>query len=158
MLNEVLVYLNNYFFEYSSGAKKYSYSKDIAFTSTGTMTGDFTDTFLAGEYVLIENTRLNDGVYKISAIDDTTITIDATLDLTIDTEASITTTITKCYIPKDLLAIIAEIKTYNTNVTDGVSSESQGNRSISYSANGTASSGWQNAFGSRLAKYRKVRW
>lgn len=158
MLNAVLKYLNNYFFQYSNGTKKYTFTKDTTFTTNDTLAGDFTDTFIAGEYILVEGTRLNDGVYLISSITDSEITIDATLDRTIKTEAEVSTTLTKLYIPDDLLDIIAEIKTYNTNVTDGVSSESQGNRSISYSSDGTGSSGWKNAFASKLSTYKKLRW
>jgi len=154
MLNSVLEYLNNYFFKYTSTAKEYSYAKDITFTTNNTMAGDFTDTFLVGEYVLVEGSRINDGVYLISAIDDTTITIDATVDLTIDTEPQIDCTITKLFIPKQLISLIAEIKDYNTNVTTGIASESQGNRSVSYGG----SSGWKSAFSNQLSVYKKLRW
>ena len=159
MLNEVLEYLNNYFFKYTLGVKNYSYSKDVTFTTNTLTATDFSDTFVVGEYILIEGTRLNDGVYKISAIDGTSITIDATLDITIVAEAEVSTTLTKCYIPKDLVALIAEIKTYNTNTTDGIASESQGNRSVTYTTSGSdGASGWQGAIASRLSKYRKCRW
>ena len=161
MLNETLEYLNNYFFEYTSGNsatvkyKNYAYSKALTFTSADTIEGDFTDTFIVGEYIYIENSRLNDGVYLISAIDDTSITIDTTIDITVSTEAEVTCLITKCYIPKQLVSLIAEIKTYNTDSTTGVASESQGNRSVSYT---DGSSEWQNAFKGRLSAYKKLRW
>lgn len=154
MLNQVLKYLNRWFYRLSNGLPEYSFSKDCTFTTANKIEADFASTFLVGEYVKIEGSRLNDGVYKISAIDAISLTIDATVDLTITTEPEITCTLTKLDIPKELIALIAEIKTYNTNVTDGVASESQGSRSISY---GTQS-GWQGAFKSRLSQYRKVRW
>lgn len=160
MLNEVLEYLNNYFIEYTSGAKNYSYTKDVTFTTNDTLTAtDFSDTYIIGEYILIEGTRINDGVYKVSDIDATTINIDTGVDYTIDAEPEVSTTLTKCYIPKDLLALVEEISTYNANVTDGLTSESQGQRTVNF-ANGSSggSSGWQGAFASRLSKYRKMRW
>lgn len=158
MLNEVIEYLNNYFFKYTLGITTYSYTRDLTFTTNNTIEADFTDTFLVGEYILIEGTRLNDGIYKISAIDTTSITIDATLDITISAEAEISAEITKLFIPKELIATIAEIKTYNTTTTDGIASESQGTRSVSYATSTNGSSGWQNAFKSRLARYKKLRW
>lgn len=154
MLNEVLNDLNNYFFQYTLGLKKNSYSKDVTFTATDTMEADFTDTFIVGEYVLIEGSRLNDGVYLISAIDDTSITIDTTVDITISTEAEISCTITKLYIPKSFIALLAEIKAFNSGSTTGLSSESQGSRSISYSGD----SSWKMAFKNRLSQYRKLGW
>ena len=155
MLNAVLKYLNNYFFEYTLGAKNYTFSKDVTFTTNTLTATSFADTFLAGEYVLIEGTRLNDGVYLISTIDATTITIDSTLDLTISAEPEITTTLTKLYIPKELLSLIVTIKTFNANSGSGIASESQGNRSVSY-ANGSGD--WKTAFSPQLSTYRKLRW
>ena len=160
MLNEVIEYLNNYFFKYTLGVKNYTYTKDVTFTATGTLAAtDFSSTFVVGEYILIENTRLNDGIYLITAIDATTITVDATLDIAITSEAEVEATLTKLYIPKQLIALIADIKTYNTNTTDGVVSESQGNRSVTYgTSSGGGASGWQSAFKNRLERYKKLRW
>lgn len=159
MLNEVLEYLNNYFYKYTLGVANYTFTKDVTFTTNTLTASDFSDTFVAGEYIKIEGTRLNDGVYKISAVDATTITVDGTLDIAIESEAEVETTLTKCYIPKDLISLIAEIKTYNTNTTDGIVSERQGERSVTYGTSSSGgSTGWQNAFASRLSKYRKLRW
>lgn len=155
MLNEVIKEINNYFLEYSNGVLSNSYTVDSTFTATGTIEGDFTDTFIAGEYILIQGTRLNDGIYLISAIDDTSITIDADLDIVLSTEAEVETTLTKLYIPKSLIALIAEIKTFNSSTTAGISSESQGSRSISYE---NGSSTWTSAFSGRLSAYKKLKW
>ena len=155
MLNAVLREINNYFFEYSSGSKQFSYSKDVTFTTNNTLiASDFSDTFIVGEYILIENSRINNGVFLITAIDGTTITIDATLDLTITTEPERSVTLTKCFIPGELLALIEDVKTYDTNITTGLASESQGNRSVSYGD----SSGWKKAFSSDLSIYKRLRW
>ena len=124
MLNEVIKYLNNYFFQYTLGTLNYSYSKDVEFTSNDTLSGDFEDTFLVGEYILVQGSRVNDGIYLISAIDNTSITIDTTVDITITTEPETSVTITKLYIPKDLISLIAEIKAFNTSFSDGIASES----------------------------------
>lgn len=155
MLNSVLREINNYFFEYTLGVKDFSYTKDVTFTGTDTLTAsDFSDTFIVGEYILIEDSRVNNGVYLITAIDGTTITIDTTLDLTITTEPEREVTLTKCFIPGELLALVEDIKTYDTNITTGLTSESQGNRSVSYGD----SSGWKKAFTSDLSIYKRLRW
>ena len=158
MLNAVLKSLNNYFIKYTNGSANYSYTKDVTFTSNNTITAvtasDFADTYIVGEYILIENTRINDGVYLISAITDDAITVDATLDITISTEGEVEATMTKCYIPDELIDLITEIKTYNSSTTEGIASESQGSRSVSYNGQ----SGWLNAFNSRLSVYKKLRW
>lgn len=155
MLNEVLTSLKNNFYRYTNGVLNYSYTKDLTFTaSSGKVAGAFTSTFLVGEYIRISDSRLNDGVYLISAISTTEITIDTTLDTTFTDEAEIECIITKIYIPNDLVALIAEIKTYNTNNTSGLQLERQGNREIRYAK----SSGWKDVFLNRLSKYRKLNW
>ena len=155
MLNAVLKELNNYFKKYTLGVANYTFSKDVTFTSNDTLTAtSFADTFIVGEYILIEDSRVNDGVYKISAIDGTTITIDTTIDFTITTEAEVTVSLTKLYIPSDVIELIDEIKTCNTNNEDGITSESQGSRSVSFDGGFS----WKKAFSQRLSTYRKVRW
>jgi len=160
MLNAVIKYLNNPFFKYTNGVPNYQYTVDSTFTATDTITGTFTDTFIVGEYILINGTRINDGVYLITANDGTSLTIDATLDIAISTESTaVATTYTKMYIPDEVIALIAEITSYNSNVIDGVVSEKQGERSITYgTSSGGGTTGWQSAFGARLSTYRKLRW
>lgn len=149
MVGQVLRYLNDYFIRYYCGVRQYSYTKDATFSSDTISATSFDDTFLAGEYIKIYGSRLNDGVYKITEANTDNIVLDATLT----TEEEISVELTKCFIPIDLLEIIEEIDTYNSNVTDGISSESQGNRSVSY-----VGSGWKQAFQARLAPFKKVRW
>ena len=148
MLNEVLTQLNNYFIGDTI------HEADVTFTTPDTLEGVFTDTFQAGQYILISGSALNDGVYKISAITDTTITIDATVDIVVTSESEVIVSLTQCTIPKSLIAVIDDISTYATNTQDGLASESQGSRSVSY--NGGSS--WAVAFTDRLSPYRKLRW
>jgi len=154
MLNALLRELNNYFYRYTNGAKQYSFTIDCTFTSTNTIEGDFTDTFLVGEYIQVCDSRLNDAVYKIATISTTELTIDTTLDCLISTEPELACSVTKLFIPCDVIDLADEITDYNTNVTDGIASESQGNRSISYGS----TSGWKNAFSTRISTYRRTRW
>lgn len=153
MLNEILNYLNNYFQD-----NDYSYTIDCTFTGNDTIEGDFADTFLVGEYIRIRDTRLNDGVYLISAIDDTSITIDTTVDYIIRTEAEVSTRLVKADIPRDFISLVSDIETYNTNnTTAGATSESIDDYSVSYDSD-TISGGWQGAFKGKLARFKKMRW
>lgn len=154
MINEVLTHLNNYFYKYTLGTRNFAYTKDMTFTGTDTIAGAFTDTFIVGEYVKIENSRLNDGVYLITANGGTTLTIDASLDIAISTEAEISCIITKLYIPKHLVALIADIKTYEATANNGVMREKQGSREIDYASDST----WNSVFAKRLSKYKKLGW
>lgn len=149
MLNEVLNYLNNYFQDLD-----YSFQTDCAFTADDTIAGDFTDTFIVGEYIRIRDTRLNDGVYLIKTITDSEITIDATVDQKIRAEPEISTRLTKASIPPYLITLIGEIKTYNDSGIIPVASESQGNRSVSY----VKDSSWKSVFSNQLTTYKKLRW
>lgn len=159
MLNAVLRELNNYFIRYVNGVLQFNFSIDITFTASDTLTGDFTDTFISGEYILIQGSRVNDGVYKINTISATELKIDAAVDILIENESEVTCSVTKLYIPEDLIQLIDKIDMYNTNVTTGISSESQGSRSVSYgTSGGGSSSGWKDAFNSQLSTYKKLRW
>lgn len=167
MLNAVLNELNNFFFRFSSnitntnfpvGNIQFQFSVAAAFTSPDTILGDFTDTYISGEYILIEGSRLNDGVYLISAIDTSSVTIDTTVDFLISTEPEVTCTFTKLFIPQDVVQLIDDIDTFNTSFTEGVSSESQGNRSVTYTTSVNGGTGWVNAFNTRLNVYKKLRW
>ena len=58
-------------------------------------------------------------------------------------------------IPDSLLQLVKQIEQFNKDNPNGVSSESLGDYSVSYSAkDGVAS--WQAAFSSQLANYRSV--
>lgn len=151
MINAILNYLNNYFEDYD-----YIYQVDATFTSNDTITGIFTDTLLAGEWFKLSGTRLNDGIYLISEIDDDTITIDTTYDKTISTESEVEdATFIKVAIPSELVALTATINTYNSNAQDGIASESQGSRSVTYASGGSS---WMDVFASKLSQWRKLRW
>ena len=170
MLNTTLDYLANYFTEpnrkfynyqtYLTTTQRYIYEYPIqaTFTATDTISGDFEDTFLVGEYIKIEGSRLNDGVFKIAAIDNTTLTIDTNFDQLIKTETEISVAMIKCFIPESLTDLIAEIKTYtDSHTVDGVKSESIDDYSITYTDE-AGKSGWQGVFKGRLAQYKRVRW
>lgn len=151
MLNAVLKYLNNYF---SEDTEPVTY--DLTFIADGTISADFSEsTIISGQYVRICGTKLNDGVYKVTAKDDSSLTIAETYDFKILTEAEITGTVQVLDIPRDLIAVIDDVTTYDATSTDGIASESQGARSITYAGDG--GSGWKGIFQSKLSTYRRVR-
>ena len=150
MINAVLNYINNRFLNYS-----YQSLIDSTFTAPDTIDGVFTDTFMVGEWVDISGTRLNDGIYLVSAIDDSSMTVSTGYDKLITTEELAEDVLyRKLDIPAQLITIIADIATYQASESIGIASESQGNTSITYAS----SSGWQGAFTSKLSQWRKLRW
>ena len=154
MLNEVLKEINNYFPWKGFDGTVHLYTVDIIFTATDTMTGDFEDTYMVGEYVKVSGSRLNNGVFKISAITDTTITIDTTVDQIIKEEEEIIVDVVKVAIPDELVAIINDIETYDSQAKDGLQAESQADRSVTYSKGSSGT----DVFRSKLAKWNKVKW
>jgi len=145
MLENVLEYLNNFFIN-----SRYS----VIDIETDGVTGVFdTDDFIATQYVSIDGTKVNDGVYKILSVTSTKLTLDATM---------IAETPKNCIlwglaVPKIVVDLTAEISTYDGASTKGIKSESQGNRSVSYGTSlSGGSSDWQSVFGSSLAPYRQL--
>ncbi|MHA1302990.1 MAG: hypothetical protein ACTSPI_04735 [Candidatus Heimdallarchaeaceae archaeon] len=147
------IYVNENYWLYNQ-QYLYQYSRDIEFTTTNTLTGDFADTYLAGEYIRIQGSRLNDGIYLIDTINDTTITIDATIDQIIRTEPEIGIVLIKAHIPQDLITLISEIKTYNSTGIIPIAGESQGNRSVTYAKD----SSWKSVYNGQLSIYKKLGW
>ena len=165
MLNKVLRYLNNYFMNtklVQTGTgfiydRQYEYNKEISFTATDTINGDFEGTYIAGEYVRIQGSRINDGVYKVSANNNTSLTIDTDIKA-VKTEGAVSVLISKCYIPDELIDLVSDISSWvDNNSVDGVASESIDDYSITYDSN-TSSGGWQGAFQGKLSQYKKLRW
>ena len=151
MLNATLKYLQNYF---STNTDAYPY--DLTFTATDTIASDFSESsIIAGQYIQVDGTLLNNGVYKVLTKSDTEITVSEVYDYSILTEAEVEdASMQVLEIPRDLIAIIDDITTYDATSTDGVASESQGGRSISYANSG--GSGWQGIYDSKLSAYRKL--
>lgn len=140
MLEPVLREIRNYYF-----AEK---PVEALGVTEGVVLAD-TDVFEEGQYVYIYKHQTLTGVYKLASIDEAGLRID---DLP-DTDKAF-----KVYplaIPKDLLDLASKIEQFNKDNPNGVSSESLGDYSVSYSAkDGVAS--WQAAFNSQLASYRCV--
>ena len=140
MLSELLQYLKRWYVCTLE-------TKEFDIVADG-IEGDFTETYLVGQYISIDGSVLNDGVYKLTEVTASKLTVEETLL----PESVNTIYLWALAIPRDIISLSETIKTYVDGSTDGVSSESQGNRSVSYG--GTSS--WTSVFSSRLSSYRSV--
>jgi len=132
MLTAVLENLNNYFIK--------TYERQSIVFDGSTILGTDND-YLVGQYICIDKSILNDGVYKVTGI--SPLTVDADL---LDEEVI-------CYIfglaiPKTIIDLFAKINMDN----EGIKSESQGNRSVTYDNN----SSWAMKYNSMLGMYRRI--
>lgn len=136
MLYEIMRYIRN-FFPAPNGYHDGTYE----------ITGGTIDLpFLSpGDYFLVEGSSRNDGVYQYPALD--------------MRDETFTGTITELHPPLAFLDLVAEIKAYQlkSGAQGPYQSESFGGYSYTRATdkNGNAAS-WKNAFGSRLATWRKI--
>jgi hypothetical protein len=134
-MNKLLKYLNRYF--------------PRTIESVGSVVGDgfvgnFKETYLVGQYVLIKGSILSDGVYKLTGVSPTKLTVSDFLE----PESTGLITIFGLAIPRELIALEAKIQAYTSK--EGVASESIDDYSVSYKDG----SGWQTAFKSELNAWR----
>lgn len=135
MLYEILKHIRNFF----PDLEKQKTGKFVI--SNNTITPAVNE--LPGQYFLIENSAMNDGVHRA---------LDTFVDETFEG------TITPLKIPKDFLALVQEIEDYNTHYkATPYQSESFGGYSYSKGSNGKkVSTNWTDAFGTRLNAWRKL--
>ena len=146
ILSEICEYLNNYFWE-----------KKIQGTFT-ISNGEITVPSLKnGQYFRILGSTFNDGVHKYPITESTKLT-----------DESFKGEVWAMAVPQTVIAIASDIKDwqtkYGTASSDAMSpfnSESFNGYSYSKSGSGNANGGsnvsWQDAFGGRLNKYRRLR-
>lgn len=143
MLNEVLQSINNYFVD------------DYCDMSAITLDSIIVETpskFIEGQYVLIIGSKMNDGVYLVSNIDGTELTLDASFDFVPETTKDMV--VCSLSIPRAILSIVDEIVAYNAKNDGSVKSESLGDYSVSYGGNQDAS--WITVFRRKLTPYKKA--
>ena len=144
MITEVLDYLKNHFIYIDTNGNINFENIELVFEATGkTITADFQNTYLVGQYINITDSILNDGVYKISVVATGVLTVEE--DLINETA---TPFIFALAIPKALITLISEINTWVTRNRgkSGISSEKIDDYSISYGSS-MQSGGWKSAFG-----------
>ena len=141
-INDVLFEINNYF-DVSHEEQEYE-------ITTTKIIGTLEEDYVAGQYVRILGSLLNDGVYKITTVDTGELTLDATL-IAENTGREIC--LYGLAIPPALSTLITEITTNGTN--EGIQSESVSRYSVSFGDGGKA---WTNLYKKALNNYRKMRW
>lgn len=145
MLNEICEHLHN-FFDQKDGC--YIDRTADTFTISGGLISPLSSSLIAGQYIRIVGSLLNDGIYLLPS----NFTI-----LTLVNE-TFTGAVFGLAIPRDLVALDTEITAYVTaNPATGYVSESFGGWSGSRAtgANGAPIS-WKSAYAARLNRWRKV--
>jgi hypothetical protein len=148
MIKSVLDYMKNHFLRSCENI-------ELVFAADKTITGTFAETYLAGQYIQVVDSILNDAVYKIASV-----TGDPITQITVE-ETLIAETATPFFfglgVPANVISLIADITTWQTEfeTTQGLTSE----KIDDYSANfgvGVQTGGWQSAFRGQLATYAKA--
>ena len=154
VIEEVLAYLNNYFV-YTHAPNIFidcdATAKTITLADTDNTWDDYALDPKVDQYIRVEGSRLNDGVYKVTAVDTTSVTVDATL---IDEESDEDldhVTIYELAIPQTLIDLVDEMIAEGS-VSENIKSEKLGPHSITYE-NPTSIFG---KYMSRLKRWRKV--
>lgn len=145
MIDEILKEINNYFIRSAEYRPFTILSNEIV---------GFGETYIAGQYINIDGSILNDGTYKIASNVGGVIT--TVEDLQDETGWFY---LFGLGVPKQITDLSTKLSTYTQSVNQGLTSESQGNRSVSYAYG----SSWQAAYKKDLNAYRmaisdKVRW
>lgn len=143
MLEQILKYINNFFVVTTRSVTAIAQAK---------ITVDDASDFVVGQYVYLNQSKLNDGVYKIIEITGNDLTFDPADDVQVEPAGE--AILYGLAIPKAVLALKDEITTYNTANPNNLQSETLGDYSATYAAGKNAS--WTAAFASRLAPYRRV--
>jgi hypothetical protein len=134
-------YLNNFF------VKTKEYEGFII--DDGKIKGNFKQDYLVGQYILIYNSVLNDGIYKITSVSANEIEVEAEL---IDEQLR-QIVIFGLIIPKSFIELAEEIID-NGKITN-VKSESISRYSVTYSDGGSS---WQKVYDEQLKPYKKMGW
>lgn len=156
MIKSVLDYMNNHFLRNSENI-------ELVFAADKTITATFENTYLVGQYIQVVDTILNDAVYKIASLtevagDITVITVEESL-----IAETATPFLFGLAIPANVIDLIAEIDTWQTEfaTTEGLTSEKIDDYSASFGA-GVQKGGWQSAFSGKLSVYARafcdIRW
>ena len=122
----------------------------VAIAATGkTITGDFAETYLAGQYICLQHSVLNDGVYTIVSVTGVAGAYILTVSETLRTETN-RVNVFALQPPRDFIDLVTEIDAYTSK--DGVASEKIDDYSVSFKNDG----GWKAAFRERLNTYRRL--
>ena len=140
----VMKYLKNYFFNFKE------YGEYSILNNTIEVRGNY----LTGQYIMIKDSILNDGVYKIAKVENNIITLEEELNTELFTGY-----ICSLSVPNEFVTLCEEIKKFNEkHVKTNIVSESYPmgySYSKSTSTNGKPTT-WEQVFSSELYSYRKI--
>lgn len=145
MLNEICEHLHNFF---DSRDGEYIDRSADTFTISSGVISPLSSSLIAGQYIRIVGSLLNDGIYLLPS----NFTVSSLVDETF------TGAIFGLAIPKDLVTLDSEITAYvAANPATGYVSESFGGWSGTKAtgANGAALS-WESVYAKRLNRWRKI--
>ena len=141
-MDKILAYLKNYFYRF--GEKGVYTIADNQIEVRGN--------YVAGQYIRITGSLLNDTVVKVESVEDNVLTLTEAINEVFDG------VIYSLAIPRDLIGLVEEIKAYEKDTPKGgYISESFGNYSYSKATgeNGGVAD-WKDVFKSELKPYRKI--
>ena len=149
MLTQIMNHINNHFINSYEGI-------ELTFDGS-TISGDFANTYIAGQYIYVKDTVINDGAYLISSVATGILTVSEAV-----TAEVASCTLWGCRPDKGFLDLVADITSWKTDNSgsQNIQSESIGNYKIAYSggqgASG-ASNTWKSVFKLDLNGYRKMK-
>ena len=146
MIEQVLRSINNFFIQFT---------RSVTTIAAGKITVDNPDDFVVGQYVYLDQTLLNNGIYQITKIEGNELTITATIAVAAEAEAE-NAIVHGLAIPKAVLAIAVEIEAYNTANPNNLVSKTLGDYSVTQATGQSGDASWVAVFGSRLNQWRKV--
>ena len=112
--------------------------------------GNLSQNYIVGQYINIQNSILNDGTYKITAVTANKLTLDSVMI----EETTDNVRIWGLRLPRGLIELIADITSYvASQPSANIQAESQGNRSVTYVEGG---SNWKSTFANRLSAYKNM--
>lgn len=150
-MGELLNYLNNYFYSYAL-------MTDVTFEEDGKSFTiyKFKKNFYKGQYIKIEETTINDGIFKIISIKDNGDSVTVTTDSIDFVEGNFRCLILALAVPRPVIKLKESIEEFKVKNKPSVyTSESFGNYSRSWATNskGTILT-WKDVFKEELNQYR----
>lgn len=157
VLYDVFDYTQNWF--HNNAVKVHG--SEFVFSTAGTITADESNLtedchFAANDVIHVEDSFRNDGVYVVSSVTTSALTLSTTCTLTAEADTyHADVTITKVEFPQALKPIVAAMIKHRMDYPSGVpKSESLADYSIDY---GFTSGGYPDGIAKALNKYRRVR-
>lgn len=150
-MEEILNYLNNYFYSYALMTNVTFEEDGKSFTIS-----KFKKNFYKGQYIKIEETTINDGIFKIISIRDNGDSITITTDATEFAEGNFRCFILALAVPRPVIKLKEAIEEFKAKNKPSIyTSESFGNYSRSWATNYKgAVLTWKDVFRDELIQYR----